>query len=398
MKKIKKIRIENFQSHEYTELEFSEGLTVIVGPSDQGKSAIIRAIKWVLFNEPRGTDFIRIGASTARVEITLDNQCKIIRERSKTKNRYHVVFSDGNEKTFEGFGNEVPQEVSEVHGIRKIQIDQDTAAILTISEQLEGPFLLSSTGSTRAKAIGRLVGAHIIDRAIRDSVTDLRRSSQLVERIQADLEENKEQLKEFENLGEIEKGLIQSEHLLKKTETGLYKYKKLHALYENMKGNREEEEELQERMIELGQLDQLEQHTAHALSMLKNWRRVDALYDKLQSIDQELSRGKEIMNKTGAIRESTNIIEDMQEKVARLELISGHRGKLRDVIRRIHLEEEGLHHLETQSESLLQDYSQTLRHVGVCPLCRSEITQEKIKEILAYYKEVHYNVSICGEN
>lgn len=58
MNYIKSIEIENFQSHKYSKLDFSERLNVIVGPSDNGKSAIIRALKWVLFNEPKGTDFI----------------------------------------------------------------------------------------------------------------------------------------------------------------------------------------------------------------------------------------------------------------------------------------------------------------------------------------------------
>jgi DNA repair protein SbcC/Rad50 len=44
---INKVRIENFQSHEDTLMEFHKGLNVITGPSDHGKSAVMRAIKWV---------------------------------------------------------------------------------------------------------------------------------------------------------------------------------------------------------------------------------------------------------------------------------------------------------------------------------------------------------------
>jgi exonuclease SbcC len=58
---IKKLSLRNFQSHRETDLEFSPGLNIIVGPSDQGKSAIIRALRWLFYNEPRGTGFIRVG-------------------------------------------------------------------------------------------------------------------------------------------------------------------------------------------------------------------------------------------------------------------------------------------------------------------------------------------------
>ena len=48
---LKRVRLENFQSHKNSIIDFDRGLNVIVGPSDSGKSAIIRAIKWALYNE-----------------------------------------------------------------------------------------------------------------------------------------------------------------------------------------------------------------------------------------------------------------------------------------------------------------------------------------------------------
>ena len=52
MRYVRRITLENFQSHKHTEMEFGPELNVIVGPSDSGKSAIIRALKWVMYNEP----------------------------------------------------------------------------------------------------------------------------------------------------------------------------------------------------------------------------------------------------------------------------------------------------------------------------------------------------------
>ena len=58
---IDKIILENFQSHKYSELEFVEGLNAIIGSTDSGKTAIFRAIKWALYNEPQGDYFVREG-------------------------------------------------------------------------------------------------------------------------------------------------------------------------------------------------------------------------------------------------------------------------------------------------------------------------------------------------
>ena len=69
---IKTVKIHDFQSHEDSFMEFEKGLNIIVGPSDSGKSAVIRAIKWALFNEiGKGDYFVRYsGCSTLRTGST----------------------------------------------------------------------------------------------------------------------------------------------------------------------------------------------------------------------------------------------------------------------------------------------------------------------------------------
>ena len=48
---IKSVEFQNFQSHKKTILEFVPGVNIIVGLSDAGKSAVMRAIKWCLKNQ-----------------------------------------------------------------------------------------------------------------------------------------------------------------------------------------------------------------------------------------------------------------------------------------------------------------------------------------------------------
>lgn len=171
---IKKVILENFQSHKYTELEFDKNLNVIVGPSDQGKSAIIRGIKWALYNEPTGDFFIREGETECSVTIVFSNNIKLKRYRSKTKNYYYLYDNNGEEIIFEGFGTKVPQEIIDKISFRKVLLDENNSNSINIGEQLESPFLLSEKSSTRANAIGRLVGVHIVDDALRDTLKDIR--------------------------------------------------------------------------------------------------------------------------------------------------------------------------------------------------------------------------------
>lgn len=61
------IVVTDFQSIGHAELK-ATGLTVVVGPSNRGKSALLRAIEGVLFNKP-GDQFVRRGAAMAAVTV-----------------------------------------------------------------------------------------------------------------------------------------------------------------------------------------------------------------------------------------------------------------------------------------------------------------------------------------
>lgn len=66
---VKRIVIENFMSHRRTEIEPAEGLTVLTGPNNCGKSAVVVALQTVCQNERASKAFVRHGAKEARVTI-----------------------------------------------------------------------------------------------------------------------------------------------------------------------------------------------------------------------------------------------------------------------------------------------------------------------------------------
>nr|WP_300004531.1 AAA family ATPase [Tissierella sp.] len=212
MKYLKKIIIKNFQSHKNSIIDFSPGLNIIVGPSDSGKSAVIRAIKWALYNEPAGDYFIREGEKEASVTLEFSNNIKIKRLRSKSKNVY-VICQDDNELVFEGFGNKVPQEIIDLIGIEKIPLDTNESNAINLGEQLEGAFLLSEKSSTRASAIGRLVGVDLIDDALKDTLKDLRNISMEKKTISESIKNTEDELITFNYLDDLKNSISQLEEV-----------------------------------------------------------------------------------------------------------------------------------------------------------------------------------------
>lgn len=72
---ISKIELENIKSHQSSIFEFSRGTTAITGENGAGKTSIIEAVAWALFDllEYKKDDFVRRGAKKGSVKITFES-------------------------------------------------------------------------------------------------------------------------------------------------------------------------------------------------------------------------------------------------------------------------------------------------------------------------------------
>ncbi|WP_312668382.1 AAA family ATPase [Tissierella praeacuta] len=230
MKYIEKVILKNFQSHKNSVIEFDSQLNVIVGPSDSGKTAILRGIRWALYNEPSGDYFIREGTSECSVTLVFNDGTKIKRYRSKSKNIYFLYDADDNETKFEGFGTLVPQEIIDRIGIKKILLDSQLSNSINLSDQLEGAFLLSERASTRASSIGRLVGVNIIDDALRETLRDSRNLSNSKKNTEDSVIHLEKELLEYSYIDEVKNKIDQIEKIkneIQEKDRTINKYKDL---------------------------------------------------------------------------------------------------------------------------------------------------------------------------
>lgn len=171
MLSITDVTIKGFQSHKESSFTLSPGLTVITGPSDAGKTAVIRALRWLAFNEPQGEGFlytvrnadgsIKDQEEQAEVTVNFDNGVSITKTRRKGKTTYiHSLYPEPWEKA------EVPPEIKEALGLLKQSYGDNFETCLNFAFQLDPPFLLSETGGTGAKVLGKLAGTEVVDKAI----------------------------------------------------------------------------------------------------------------------------------------------------------------------------------------------------------------------------------------
>lgn len=147
------LEINNFQSHKYSRLEFSEGVNVIVGTSDSGKTAVLRALRWVVNNRPSGNDFRSTWGGETSVQLVTDDGI-VIRNKDKAE-KYSIGVAGKKDIEFKAFGTNVPQEVSDVLNISEINLQG----------QMDAPFLLSKSAGEVATHFNKIARLDKIDTA-----------------------------------------------------------------------------------------------------------------------------------------------------------------------------------------------------------------------------------------
>lgn len=162
------LSLTNYQSWPACEVEIGEGITVIVGPSDSGKTALFRAFRDLAYGV-RGIAGLRRGAKTFTVALTSEHGTVRLIKGAK-KNRYEIALPGEDVKAFEGHGASVPKEVTAALGIKEVEVDRGLSYRPQFSSQLgEDPlFVLGMPASSVAKILGSASGLHILLGAIRD--------------------------------------------------------------------------------------------------------------------------------------------------------------------------------------------------------------------------------------
>lgn len=146
----------NFQSLADTQLNLDPGLNVIVGPSNLGKSAAIRALKALVYNAA-ATGLIREGARELEVTAWFADGQKISLVKGKNKSEYYW-----NDAVYAKSGaNAAPEIIQQQWAIATPDGRQ-----LSFASQHEPPFLLSEPSSAVAKVLGDLTNAAMLMEAV----------------------------------------------------------------------------------------------------------------------------------------------------------------------------------------------------------------------------------------
>lgn len=393
--RIRRIKIRNFRAHELSEIEFSDGINLLIGQNGAGKSSILEAIFAALYmghpSFPRG--YIQANTrvnSTGGLGLTLEfehngKSYRIVRDSKKSE------LLEGREMIAEK-SSDVARWVE--RNVYPIQVF--TNALYIRQGEIEG---IITNREVMEKVLRKVLGIEDYENAERnaaDVIRELKRRREylrkLIER-KAEVEENlREAEKRFSEtlrrISELRKRVGELEGAFRKAEED---YSRLKALKNEIEGLekrkavleqkitaergriddynsqidevKREIEELEKKLARLSELEPLEKEYLKLKSLF-------SLKDELAKLETSKAR---LMEKKKALEEKTSKIDEVSAKIAKLE---GEEKSLREVYEELK-RKNGLYQRALQRKAEAERYRKELERAGVT----SESLENELKAI-----------------
>lgn len=301
-----KVQVKNYQIIKNAEAEFVPGLNVIVGPSNNGKTSFIKAIKSLIYTEPGSTP-IRFGTQSYIVGIQYNGHTVILQKGLKDS----AYLVDG--EKFTKYGTSTPEEVSKALGIRELELNGKKEKI-NFWDQMNYPFLLDKSSTELFRFIVDSGEDDQISAALKDMVSDRQGINKDINQLQGSIMVLDEQIatktKEIDNLKprlEVSKEII-------KMQTKVANVRQMHDLLEKIKSLQSKQLELQKQYNKVEAESKI--YTESVLKLQDSYEKSSIYYNTLRRINDFKNR----INQNDQILSKYKITFDLLENVSEVNL------------------------------------------------------------------------------
>lgn len=276
---IEKIIVENFQKHENLELDLGQ-ITCIVGETDCGKSSIIRALSFVINNEPPKGEFITFGKQTCTVQLNFEDGTKLVRKKNKTENSYFL-----DDQEFKALRGAVPEEIS-----KTVRIHRDS-----IQMQHDPLFWLSESPAEVSRRLNAISDLQIMDFSLSEINAKIKQEKSRCEYLQGDLNKLEDKRKRTQKKallrGSVQEILDLEERIKKKQEKSKEIDNLLTSFFETSKTIRKQNEylcSLLEMKECLSRLKKQEENRSELNRIIQELDKISQILKKPLSISEDL--------------------------------------------------------------------------------------------------------------
>lgn len=341
-----KLKLKNFENHLDSSLEFIPGLNIITGISNTGKSSIVRAINWVVNNQPSGDSYIN--NQKDECEVIIEIHGKEIKKYRNRKNEHRYIIDN---ETLTALKRQVPEKIKNTVSFSD----------MNLRNQFDRFFLLQDSPGEVAKKLNNIIDLSIMDDSIRLIKAKVNRKSRYIENLETQIIVKKEELSNYKWLDKAESVIT---NIIENTE----KLKK-------MKEKRDEIDVLVLNMCSIDSfLDSIDnklsnkKHIFMIQKIIKKFEEFHIIYNELFLLDKKLSTYKYISVYISII----SIIKQKIQELAVIEDTYKLVNEIEDTTIIISNQKNEIMKLKNEIEDFKEKYK-------ICPFCGQEIINEVIE-------------------
>ena len=197
------VNIKNYQTIKDLSLKI-EGFTVIVGKSNTGKTAILRALEGSMFNDPvKGK--VRTGEPLTEVDVQY-RDLNWVWTKGATQNAYKVTTPEGTQE-YSSVGRNVPDKIKSA-GFREWWVDKEKTRLQVVPWH-QPIFLLNKTGKVITELMTAVTRLDVVNLAIRNCASEMRKNKQTLKLREKDLQRAEKRVRVFDTISNIPEIAIQ---------------------------------------------------------------------------------------------------------------------------------------------------------------------------------------------
>lgn len=353
---LKRLKINNFRTHENLEMEFDKGLNVIYGLGQSGKTNILRSFNLLSKNRPTGFGMHSHFAQNGHVfvEGEFDN-CTVSIDKTKTKTVYKL-----NEHEFAFPKSSVPVQIEEAINMSEINF----------SEQLDKPFLITESPQEVGRILNKITKIEQIDQWVSSLTTTINSTNRIVESLGTELDSLETKYARYEILDTLEKQVNEFNDIETKLGYVIDKHDTLVDLFNYIT-------ESKQKMAKLN-IEWFEKALRECTEIDDQLSGVYDTLHQLQTIKKDLSvKGvlkKEIENIIQSVGDNLDQLSAIEQQV---ELNSHIKNELLKYRQQLNNLEENTVKLEQYKKRYIQE----IKDMKICPTCQNPITAKHIKQL-----------------
>jgi len=334
---LKLLKIKNFQAHSHIKLKFAPGVNTIIGRNDKGKSAILRAIKFLVRNRPVGNEFVKHGMNSTFIRLTTEEDNIITRVKGEKKNYYKL-----NGKKFSAFKTDVPEEITNSLLLSEVNFQG----------QYDSPFWFTESAGEISKKLNAIVNLEAMDQTMASLNSKARSLNSTLTAAIANEIALKNDLENLSYVKEIDKDLELCEKLKNRYDVGI----KNCGLLDDV----------------IHKVQQLNSIIDLSSNINNDFASLDSIFTEYQYQKTQTDKLKILLQKLNEAEQESKkevpSIEHLEKLRIRIREITSGIKNLTQIIESIKTKESLLQNSQKEVDELEKDLHKLTK--GVCPLCQ----------------------------